>query len=385
MLIGLAYAMEGEIDSLLKSCGGRMLDDRSGMQIYQIEPGILAYAGGVGKVNAAMSAQRFIDLYHPDWIVNAGVAGSFLDLPIGTVVAVESFVQHDVDTSPMGDPVGFVSTVNQIQFKTSDFEKIQNILRSLDVPFITGTVATGDVFMTPGSRADWIKSTFDPTLCEMEGGAVAQVCLRSKVNFTALKTVSDRLTSEKNSEEFFNFASAMEALNRVVLAAARALRGKKEELNLLSKTIKSFEVDHTTLLPGLYLSRRDGDVSTYDLRFKRPNTGDLLTNSEMHSVEHLLATILRNGPKSDGIVYFGPMGCQTGFYLLSNSKILNDADVVQLVKNACREALDYDGPMPGNSARECGNYANLSLFDAKNAIFCYLNVISDWTENRLKY
>ncbi len=228
MLIGLAYAMEGEIDSLLKTRGAAVLDDSAGMQIYQIQPGILAYAGGIGKVNAAMSAQRFIDLYRPDWIVNAGVAGSFLDLPIGTVVAVESFVQHDVDTSPMGDPVGFVSTVNRIRFQTSEFDKIQNILRDLNVSFLPGSVATGDVFMTPGKRADWIRSAFQPTLCEMEGGAIAQVCLRNQVRFAALKAVSDRLTSGKNHEEFFHFASVMEALNQVVLAAASALLNGRE-------------------------------------------------------------------------------------------------------------------------------------------------------------
>ena len=224
MLIGLAYAMEGEIDSLIKACGAAKLEDRAGMQVYQIRPGILAYAGGVGKVNAAMSAQRFIDAYHPDWIVNAGVAGSFLDLPIGTVVAVESFVQHDVDTSPMGDPVGFVSTVGRIRFETSEFDKIQSILRRLDVPFLPGTVATGDVFMTPGPRADWIRSTFQPTLCEMEGGAIAQVCVRNGVRYTALKSVSDRLTSENNAAEYFNFGEAMAKLNRIVLPFARALR-----------------------------------------------------------------------------------------------------------------------------------------------------------------
>lgn len=385
MLIGLAYAMEGEIDSLIRSCGASKLEDRAGMQVYQIRPGILAYAGGIGKVNAAMSAQYFIDRYRPDWIVNAGVAGSFLDLPIGTVVAVESFVQHDVDTSPMGDPVGFVSTVDQIRFKTSDFDRIQNILRELNVPFLPGTAATGDCFMTPGTRAEWVRDTFGPTLCEMEGGAIAQVCLRSGVKFAALKAVSDRLTSEKNSEEYFNFASAMEALNRVVLAAACALLGKEEGTGAPPLTIKSFQVDHTTLLPGLYLSRRDGDVSTYDLRFKRPNTGDLLTNPELHSVEHLLAAILRNGPARDGIVYFGPMGCQTGFYLLTDSRVLKDADVVELVKSACREAAGYDGPMPGKSARECGNYANLSLSAAKDVISGYLSVISGWDESRLDY
>ena len=80
--------------------------------------------------------------------------------------------------------------------------------------------------------------------------------------------------------------------------------------------IASFTVDHTVLVPGLYLSRRDGNVVTFDLRFKRPNTGQLLSNSQMHSVEHLIATLLRNSESRDAVIYFGPMGCQTGFYFL---------------------------------------------------------------------
>ena len=96
--------------------------------------------------------------------------------------------------------------------------------------------------------------------------------------------------------------------------------------------IASFNVDHTVLLPGLYLSRRDGDVITFDLRFKRPNTGDLLTNSEMHSTEHLIATLLRNSESKDAVVYFGPMGCQTGFYFLFDSAQLSCAAAIDLLE-----------------------------------------------------
>ena len=92
--------------------------------------------------------------------------------------------------------------------------------------------------------------------------------------------------------------------------------------------IASFQVDHEKLKPGLYLSRRDGDVTTFDLRFKKPNTGDLLSNAEMHSVEHVMATLLRNGPHRDAVVYFGPMGCQTGFYFLFDSGKLTDSQAV---------------------------------------------------------
>jgi len=226
MKIGLAYAMGGEMESILRLPGARLLETVCGVPIYELESGILAYAGGIGKVNAAMSAQLFISRYQPDWIVNAGVAGSFLDLPIGTVVLADCFVQHDVDTSAIGDPVGLVSTVNQVEFPTSGLDQAEAILAALGVPHQTGKVATGEVFMTKGSRADWVAETFSPTLCEMEGGAVAQVCLRNGVKFTALKSVSDRLCRENNAGEYFNFGEAMEKLNAVVLPFARALRDR---------------------------------------------------------------------------------------------------------------------------------------------------------------
>ena len=222
-MIGLAYAMTGEIQSILDSTGAKLLETVCGAPVYEIEPGILAYAGGVGKVNAAMSAQLFIDRYHPDWIVNAGVAGSFLDLPIGTIVLADCFVQHDVDTTPMGDPIGLVSTVNRVEFPTSEIEKASAILTDLSVDFRTGKVATGEVFMTKGQRADWVAKTFSPTLCEMEGGAIAQVCLRNGVKFTALKSVSDRLCRENNADEFFNYGEAMAKLNGIVLLFAQKL------------------------------------------------------------------------------------------------------------------------------------------------------------------
>ena len=223
MKIGLAYALEGEIESILRTTDAKLLETVSGVAIYEITPDVLAYVGGVGKVNAAMSAQLFIDRYHPDWIVNAGVAGCFRDLPIGAVMLADSFIQHDVDTTAAGDPIGFVSTVDRVEFPTSDVEAMSSLLASLGVDHLIGRVATGDAFMSGGSRADWGAETFSPVLCEMEGGAVAQVCLRSGVKFTALKSVSDRLCQENNAEEYFNYPQAMEKLNRIVLPFAKAL------------------------------------------------------------------------------------------------------------------------------------------------------------------
>lgn len=127
--------------------------------------------------------------------------------------------------------------------------------------------------------------------------------------------------------------------------------------------ITSFSINHDKLLPGLYVSRVDGDVTTYDMRTRRPNTDDLMDNSTMHSLEHLFATYIRNGALAREIVYFGPMGCQTGFYLL-----VRDAEnevVLREVRLTLERILAHEGPVFGASSRECGNYRNLSTEAAK--------------------
>lgn len=149
--------------------------------------------------------------------------------------------------------------------------------------------------------------------------------------------------------------------------------------------IASFQVDHNKLLPGMYLSRRDGEVVTFDLRFKKPNTGDLLTNAEMHSVEHIIATLLRNGRAKDAVVYFGPMGCQTGFYFLFDSRRLSESEAVELLKETFAAGADFEGEMPGKSPIECGNYINLDVSLARTQCAYYSGVIRDWTVEKLAY
>lgn len=149
--------------------------------------------------------------------------------------------------------------------------------------------------------------------------------------------------------------------------------------------IASFTVDHNKLQPGLYLSRRDGDVVTFDLRFKKPNTGDLLTNAEMHSAEHLIATLLRNSREKDAVVYFGPMGCQTGFYFLFDGSRLSLEGAVDLLKEVFAAAGEYRGEMPGKSAKECGNYINLDVETGRAVCKFYAGLIADWTAEHLAY
>ncbi len=149
--------------------------------------------------------------------------------------------------------------------------------------------------------------------------------------------------------------------------------------------IASFTVDHNKLEPGLYLSRRDGDVITFDLRFKKPNTGDLLSNAELHSVEHLIATLLRNSEDKEAVIYFGPMGCQTGFYFLFDNRLLSCEGAVELLKEVFNAAAAFQGEMPGNSPRECGNYVNLDVETGKAVCKFYAELIADWTVEKLAY
>ena len=127
--------------------------------------------------------------------------------------------------------------------------------------------------------------------------------------------------------------------------------------------IKSFTVDHNTLDVGIYVSRIDGDVTTYDLRTRKPNSGDYLSCVAMHSVEHMLATYLRNSKISGSVIYFGPMGCRTGFYLLVRNADNNV--VLSEVKLALEKVINHQGKIFGNTKIECGNYKCLSLSTAK--------------------
>ncbi|MCR5635666.1 MAG: S-ribosylhomocysteine lyase [Clostridiales bacterium] len=143
--------------------------------------------------------------------------------------------------------------------------------------------------------------------------------------------------------------------------------------------IESFKVDHTKLKEGIYISRIDGDITTYDLRFKKPNMGDYLSNNAMHTIEHLMATYLRNSDIADDVIYFGPMGCQTGFYLLIRNA--DNARVLESVKNALKSSIGHKGEVFGCSEIECGNYRSLDLKSAVDECEKYLAVLDSRNNN----
>ena len=140
------------------------------------------------------------------------------------------------------------------------------------------------------------------------------------------------------------------------------------------KRIASFSVDHDIITEGIYVSRIDGDVTTYDLRTRVPNAGDYMDNLTMHSVEHMFATFVRSSEIADRVIYFGPMGCQTGFYLLVRNA--EDREVLSVVKSTLEKIVSHSGEMFGAKREECGNYKNLDLAAAKRECERYLAALN---------
>ena len=150
------------------------------------------------------------------------------------------------------------------------------------------------------------------------------------------------------------------------------------------KKIASFNVNHDTLEKGMYVSRIDGDVVTYDIRMKKPNGGDYLCMSAAHTLEHLFATYARNSDVGDKVVYVGPMGCRTGFYLLVRDTI-SHTRAIALVQESMAFAKDFEGEIPGNKKEECGNYLDHDLAGAKAIAADMCEVLKCWQEQDLQY
>lgn len=141
--------------------------------------------------------------------------------------------------------------------------------------------------------------------------------------------------------------------------------------------IESFKIDHNKLKEGIYVSRIDGDIVTYDLRTRKPNMGDYMDNATMHSVEHMIATYIRSSELAEDIIYFGPMGCQTGFYLLVRNA--QNEKVLCVLKETLEKVINHEGEVFGASQIECGNYKNLDIALAKEECRKYLEILNSYT------
>lgn len=149
------------------------------------------------------------------------------------------------------------------------------------------------------------------------------------------------------------------------------------------KAIKSFEVDHDKILPGIYISRVDGDITTFDMRTRRPNCGEYMDSTTLHTFEHLFATYARNSQAGDRVIYFGPMGCRTGFYLLMRDTNIEEG--VRVITSTLDKIMSHEGEVFGASRRECGNYLDLDLESAKKECSQYIESLKKYNKTDGRY
>ena len=149
------------------------------------------------------------------------------------------------------------------------------------------------------------------------------------------------------------------------------------------KIIASFQVDHTKLDIGMYLSRMDGDIMTYDVRLVKPNGGTYLSSASMHTIEHLFATYARSTRESKHVIYVGPMGCRTGFYFITRG--ISHMQAIELVRESLTFVRDYEGEIPGATEVECGNYREHDLTAAKEDVVSIVNILQNYTPEQLVY
>lgn len=221
--VGVIGAMASEIDALISDIADPVRETVSGVGFVSGEYGnvrLVAARCGVGKVFAAVCAQTMILRYAPDVIVNIGVGGSLTPgLNIADICVASAAVQHDMDTSAVGDPVGMISGINVIEFPTDPAarEGLVEAAESLGKNVMSGVIASGDVFVCDTGRKSFIRDTFSALVCEMEGGAVAQTCYINGTPFCVLRAVSDN--GDENAPD--SYGNALQRASDAALDVTR--------------------------------------------------------------------------------------------------------------------------------------------------------------------
>ena len=212
-LIGIIGAMDIEVDGIVSSMSEVEIKKISGITFYKGKLGsscAVVAKCGIGKVFAALCAQTMILEYHPDVIINSGVAGSLGGgVSVLDVVIADKVVQHDMDTSAIGDPYGLISGINVIYIDADEgaSESLASACQSLNYKFHSGAIASGDKFIASKSDKDLIKERFGARACEMEGAAIGQVCYVNNTKFAILRAISDGEGAEMDYMTFAPLAS----------------------------------------------------------------------------------------------------------------------------------------------------------------------------------
>ena len=365
-MIGCVIAMESEAQILKEQMHPCKASVRHGKNIYvgqAFGEDVLLIVTGEGKVNAAAGTMLAIER-GADVLLNFGVAGGLNDkTKVANVYLVENCVQYDFDLTQLSG--GKIGTL------PGEKDNLLPLCCPTSLSFPRRVLGTGDRFNDSKDDHELLLS-LGCSLRDMEGGAIAQVARNADIPLVSVKAVSDVYGSGSTTAQFEqNLAYALCKLKDALKEVFFALKDLHKNQAPLEK-IASFQKDHDRLQVGFYASEPQNGVTTFDLRFKKPNAGDYLTPESLHSIEHLLATTLRNSEKKEHIVYFGPMGCRTGFYLLTTG--LGFEEVRALLQDCIRRALTLD-TVPGSGKKECGNYLSHDLEGAKEELKKYIEVL----------
>ena len=288
-------------------------------------------------------------------------------------------------------PVGAVVTIGNkiIGRGRNRREKVKNALHHAEIE------AINEACSRLGGWRLWeceMYVTLEP--CPMCAGAIINSRIK-KVTFGAWDkkngacgSVTNLFTSNFSFTPLYEGGFMENECAEMLSVFFKSLREKaqnniKEKENTSMEKIASFTVDHTKLLRGMYISRIDGDVVTYDIRTRRPNVEEVMENGAIHTLEHLFATFVRNSKFKDNIIYFGPMGCRTGFYFLTTG--MTHGEALKLTQDALAFIETFEGDVPGVSAVECGNYRDHDLDGAKKEAANQKEILKNWTTADMIY
>ena len=301
------------------------------------------------------------------------------------LLAKEAFDEGEV-------PVGAVVTIGNkvIGRGRNRREKGKNAL------FHAETEAINEACRRLGGWRLWecdLYVTLEP--CPMCAGAIINSRIKNVVfgaydnKNGACGSVVNLFTSDFSYKPSYEGGFMEEECSQILTKFFKSIRNKNDNKNKNKfqvnnmERIESFNVDHTKLMRGMYISRIDGDVVTYDIRTRRPNVEEVMETGAIHTVEHLFATFVRNSALKDNIIYFGPMGCRTGFYFLTTG--ITHSDALKLTQDALKFIADFEGDVPGVSAIECGNYRDHDLAGAKKEAADQVEVLKSWTTADMIY
>ena len=399
MKLGIIVAMEQELSGLNNDLENKRTITTGGFtfftgKISSID--IILLQSGIGKVNVAIASAILLDRFKPDFLVNTGSAGGFSnDLSIGDIVLSTKVTQHDVDVTAFGYEVGQVPGCPLYFESDSRLLNLANDCTLFDCQYKIhkGLIVSGDLFLKEKHHIENVFDNFPDVIAgEMEGGAVAQACYRFNTPFLIIRSISDLIFAEGNEASFKKYLTVASA-NSVNLL--RGLINKLAEESdgdngMDLKKIDSFTIDHTKMERGIFVSRKDRlgkeTVTTFDIRMKLPNREKVLEIASLHTIEHLGATFLRNNSYwKDKTVYFGPMGCRTGFYAIFHGDLKSE-DVKDVIREMFIFISDYNGNIPGATEKDCGNFRDQDLDGAKKEALIYLdNTLDNMKEENLYY